>query len=124
LLLRIFLRTNLVRVRAHCDDVISMFSLAKYQENNFKLLIYLLRMNGDPHFSFYINVYLPIFNILAKFKKKFNVGSFFFFRFSVYTVQIVHDRQWFLIKLVPNTMRIISKTSTVTPRFFSLFDIS
>jgi hypothetical protein len=100
-----------------------MFSLAKYQEKNFKLL-YLLRTNGDPHFSFYINVYLPIFNIMAKLKKKFNVGSFLFFRFSVYAVQIVHDRQCFLIKLVPNIMRIISKTSTVTPNFFPLFDIS
>jgi hypothetical protein len=40
------------------------------------------------------------------------------------TVKIVHDRQCFLIKLVPNTMRIISKKSTVTPNFFSLFDIS
>jgi hypothetical protein len=71
-----------------------------------------------PHFSFYINVYLPIFNIMAKFKKKFNVGTFLFFRFSVYAV---HDRQCFLIKLVLNTIRIISKTSTVTP---NLSDIS
>jgi hypothetical protein len=55
-------------------------------------------MHGDPHFSFHKSVCLHFLQLLAKYKKRFNVESLFFSAFSTHATRNNYDDPFLIRK--------------------------